>query len=172
MRAGAFPKSQFPPKTRIHGQVEDLGGEGKTSWEMRKRGSKGKKSKKSVQGLLQWGLELNSTQEMPRWQKTHLRKICPKGQGSWGIYTPSPASLCLRAALRGFQFPGTSYCPIHWFQKTPMCPGMQRSAAGSQQVPSKGHGYGSDSIHLGHCCIPRAWKSAGHMWALNKCWKN
>lgn len=171
MRAGVSPKSRFSPKTRIQGQVEDLGGEGKTSWGMGKRGSKGKKGKESARGLLQWSLELNSTQEMLGWQKTHLRKISPRGQRSGGIYIPTPASLCLRAAPRGFQFPGTSYCPIHWFQKTPVCPGMQRLAAGSQQVHPKGHGYGSDSIRLSHCCIPSAWESAGHMWALNKCYK-
>ena len=89
--------------------------------------------------------------------------MSPRGRRSWGIYTPTPATLCLRAAPRGFQFPGTSYCPIHWFQKTPECPGMQRLAAGSQQVHPKGHGYGSDSVRLSHSCTPSAWKSAGHV---------
>lgn len=35
----------------------------------------------------------------------HLRAIPPEGQGSWGIYTPTPIHHCWESAPGGINFP-------------------------------------------------------------------
>lgn len=81
------------------------------------------------------------------------------------LYTKSSQSLlesCSQGTLNSLALPA---CCIHWFQKTPLGPGVQSLAARGQQVDPEGHARGPDSIRLGHGC-------AGHVWALNKYWKN
>lgn len=91
-------------------------------------------------GLLQWSLELNSTQESWDGKKHTSERSLPGAKGA-GIYIPTPASLCLRAAPRGFNSLAL-FCPARGSENTrvPRDAGWQ---LGSQQVHPKGHGYGS-----------------------------
>lgn len=67
-------------------------------------------------GLPLWVAEAQPSVE--RWYRTQLRVVLPMGQGSWGVYPPSPTLHRLRAALER--------APLHFWSLTKLASAAEK----------------------------------------------